>query len=1007
MLVLAYRSLRLRSYVPSLAAIVFGVAVCSTAGVSRAQALLSPALATEASLTPAGEYIRAYAVLREQASGTEVRKRALARRAGRTERATAVLAHLRDANAAAQAGLVGALGARADVRAVKPHWLVNLVGFEATPQALAEIAAHPDVLALNLDLPWVAEGTAETAPAVATAPGGTEVGLRAIGAPGMWARGYTGFGGVALVADTGVDPYHPALNHKYAGHDGRPAPWFASDDYPDAADCGDHGTHVAGTVLGLDAVTGDTIGVAPGAHWLGAAILCGTGTGDNVGVFEWALDPDPDDGTVADRPFVINNSWQDPSIEDVQCTDANPYPILLDNLAAAGVAVVFSAGNAGPEPRTITPPHSYNASLLNAFTVGALSGGRSGFPIADFSSRGPATCSAAGDEAIDIKPEVSAPGVDVRSCVPFGEYGLKSGTSMAAPHTAGAVLLLHEAFPELDGEAILAALYYSARDLGAPGEDNTYGRGIIDVDSAYAYLVAAGNEPAPPARPAAAVEVVAAASPPNVCTGTLTFAVDLRNTGAVAAPSIEYEVAGLTAAPVSGTLRLGLAPGADTTVSVPVAYDVTGATDFRFRVTAIGGEPADPGLDLGATLRTTLTRATPPTLTFARDPATLCLGSPVTLTLESDIDDPTLVYFSDDPEPGLVPLDAAATFTLASLDTAVELYGQNEYRRRGGIPVPAEPDALAYSLVDTMRVYFTAEREAVLRQVSFLQETAGRVRVEIIREADDEVIGRYFRRGDAGQVDVPLFAELGAGERYRAVVSTRVPLATAPARSIREAPVTDLIRFERVEADDRAAANGSSSLFDWVAGYYDGCALTPVRLTPDTTRRASVREVGVGTATPVAGEPFEAYDATAPTGEAYAWTLDGRPAAVSGNRIRLTPQRPGEQEVRMSLLDEGGCATAAATTVAVTEGSSAAAPDPLAEGELRLWPNPATRAFSIAGGDGEIARVSVLDAAGRVVADYAQPQPRYAVGHLANGSYVVRVVGRGGFSTGYGLEIQR
>ena len=109
----------------------------------------------------------------------------------------------------------------------------------------------------------------------------------------------------------------------------------------------------------------------------------------------------------------------------------------------------------------------------------------------------------------------------------------------------------------------------------------------------------------------------------------------------------------------------------------------------------------------------------------------------------------------------------------------------------------------------------------------------------------------------------------------------------------------------------------------------------------------------------------------------------------------------------MSLLDEGGCATAAATTVAVTEGSSAAAPDPLAEGELRLWPNPATRAFSIAGGDGEIARVSVLDAAGRVVADYAQPRPRYAVGHLANGSYVVRVVGRGGFSTGYGLEIQR
>jgi hypothetical protein len=62
--------------------------------------------------------------------------------------------------------------------------------------------------------------------------------------------------------------------------------------------------------LGLDRKTNDTIGVAFNASWIGGAILCGVGTADNIGAFEWAVDPDGDDDTTDDIPDVINNSWR-------------------------------------------------------------------------------------------------------------------------------------------------------------------------------------------------------------------------------------------------------------------------------------------------------------------------------------------------------------------------------------------------------------------------------------------------------------------------------------------------------------------------------------------------------------------------------------------------------------------------------------------------------------------------------------------------------------------------
>ncbi len=113
-----------------------------------------------------------------------------------------------------------------------------------------------------------------------------------------------------------------------------------------------------------------------------------------------------------------------------------------------------------------------------------------------------------------IKPEVSAPGVNVRSCVGHDDYDFYDGTSMAAPHVSGAILLLKEAFPYLTGEDLMMALYMSATDLGATGEDNTYGMGMINVKAAYD-LLAIDNTPVLPAASAKDLELVAIIEPSN------------------------------------------------------------------------------------------------------------------------------------------------------------------------------------------------------------------------------------------------------------------------------------------------------------------------------------------------------------------------------------------------------------------------------------------------------------------------------------------------------------
>src|SRR5690554_5954645 len=397
---------------------------------------------------------------------------------------------------------------------IQRFWISNTVALEACPDLIMELANNEAIARIELNMPQYSlieplKGDAGYEKSV----GGAEPGLIAIGAPEMWAMGYTGQGRVALTFDTGVWPDHPAFENRYlVNRMPYTATWFGYDSPVPLDKTNSHGTHVSGIMLGLDSATADTIGVAFGAYLIATDPIVGDLTlvkplSELMLGFEWAMNPDGDESTSHDIPDVINNSWgRDNTIADQDWSPCSEVVIpVMSAVQAAGIANVFSAGNEGPGVATIGVPHNINTGLVNSFTVGAVNGNDSILPIANFSSRGPSLCE--GEGSLAIKPEVSAPGVNVRSAVANGEYDIFSGTSMASPYVSGAVLLLKEAFPYLTGEDLLLALYYSATDLGEPGEDNTFGMGIINVKAAFDYL-SENHIPVPPASPEIDLELL-------------------------------------------------------------------------------------------------------------------------------------------------------------------------------------------------------------------------------------------------------------------------------------------------------------------------------------------------------------------------------------------------------------------------------------------------------------------------------------------------------------------
>lgn len=380
------------------------------------------------------------------------------------------------------------------------HYLVNMLAVDGDRDLLLALARRSDVasLAPNPSVAGVPPLSDLDLRRSAVGPAGVEWGVSFVHAPEVWATyGARGQGVVVGVQDTGVLWDHPALRASYRGWDGGAVDhafnWHsavgATPACPDPATPCDpygHGTHVAGTISGDDG-QGNQIGVAPGAAWIGCRNMddAGRGTPSSYSeCFEFLLAPwppggDPQtDGDPSLAAQIVNNSWNCPPSEG--CGHFTLQQV-VENVRAAGVMVVASAGNNGSAcASALYPIGTYDAS----YSVGAVNA--SGV-IAPFSSRGPVTFNGSGIS----KPDVSAPGVSVRSAYPPDRYVNLSGTSMAAPHVAGVYALLWSAYPALIGqidasEALLNATAQRVPDptcgpAGSPDYNHTYGWGHVDA----------------------------------------------------------------------------------------------------------------------------------------------------------------------------------------------------------------------------------------------------------------------------------------------------------------------------------------------------------------------------------------------------------------------------------------------------------------------------------------------------------------------------------------------
>ncbi len=442
------------------------------AGLSGA---ITPEVQAALDALPPGESLPVVVTLRQQANLAALRQN---RRINRGRQLRSTIQALQATANATQGPLKKLLDSRRAqgvVRQFSPLWIVNGFAVSATAEVIQELSRHPDVLQISLD-------EVQITPAELAAP---EPNLAQANAPALWALGIQGQGVVVASMDSGVDVSHPDLAARWRGGANS---WF--DPYgqhpASPVDLSGHGTWTTGIMVGGDA-GGTTIGMAPGAQWIAVKIFNDQGGSTAAAIhqgYQWLLDPDGNPAT-DDAPQVVNNSW---SFAYPGCNLA--FEPDLQALRAAGILPVFAAGNGGPSPSTSYSP----ANNPSAFAVGAIDGFDQ---LYAYSSRGPSTCGG----SAGVFPDLVAPGVNIRTSGLFGGYSIDSGTSFSSPHVAGGLALLLSAFPSLSAAEQESALIQSAADLGAPGPDDVFGNGKLDLLAAYT-LLASAPAPTPTDTPA-------------------------------------------------------------------------------------------------------------------------------------------------------------------------------------------------------------------------------------------------------------------------------------------------------------------------------------------------------------------------------------------------------------------------------------------------------------------------------------------------------------------------
>lgn len=372
------------------------------------------------------------------------------------------------AAATAMRGRLATAFARAPDRA-RSFDTVPFMALEVTPAELDRLATDPDVISVTEDV-QMTTSLVESAPLVR--------------APEAWAAGYTGKGQTVAVIDSGIDRFHPLLTGKVvseACYTNRACPGGSSSSTAansarpcSASDC-KHGTHVAGIVAGR--LPSGLSGIAPDAQIIAIQVFTPVSSSESLTYMSDVVKG-------LERVFALKDSFDIAAVNlslgsDVtfssSCDRSMPaMAAAIDQLKAAGIAAVVASGNGG-----VANGISLPACISSAVSVGAVS------------DRNWGTCSGSGitpaPTATDMVACYSnsagllsllAPGSLITSSVPNGGYEALHGTSMAAPHVAGAFAVLGEKASTASVEDLLSAL----RTTGKTVSDYRNGRVTPRID---------------------------------------------------------------------------------------------------------------------------------------------------------------------------------------------------------------------------------------------------------------------------------------------------------------------------------------------------------------------------------------------------------------------------------------------------------------------------------------------------------------------------------------------
>ncbi|HUG16686.1 MAG TPA: S8 family serine peptidase [Thermomicrobiales bacterium] len=384
--------------------------------------------------------------------------------------------------------------------------IINGFAADLTAGGLAMLAADPRVVGIMPD--FEVRASAQTIP----------TGVRRVGATTSGAANINGVDDTmsvdVAVLDTGVSS-HSDL--RVAGGVNCVGGTSYSDDHG-------HGTHVAGTIAAIDNGSG-VVGVAPGARIWSVKVLNSSGSGSGSSLLcgiDWVT---ARAGTIEVANMSLGGTGY---LDDNNCGNTNGDIIhqAVCRSVAAGITYVVAAGNNGKDAKQYFPANYDEVITVSALVdTDGLPGGLGGSTavgaddtLASFSNYG-----------ADV--DVIAPGVLIYSTARTGGYTTMSGTSMAAPHVAGAAALYKLVNPGATPAAVRSALISTGSSAGWSGDKDSFKEPLINVSTF-------GGSTTPPPPPPATIDaqVVSVSMPSSVTQGaTATVTVAVKNNGSASA----------------------------------------------------------------------------------------------------------------------------------------------------------------------------------------------------------------------------------------------------------------------------------------------------------------------------------------------------------------------------------------------------------------------------------------------------------------------------------------